>query len=140
LLKEGFAGRASRISFLSHSSKDKPSATKFALDLNFCAVDVWLDDWKLQIGQSLSDGIAKAMDDARYIAILITGNYNLTVWTKTEYKKALSREQTEGRVVYRKQLDLETLVATREPNFRLGRLESRLMLSSLWQSEDDGGL
>jgi hypothetical protein len=31
------------------------------------------------------------------------------------------------RCVYRKQLDLETLVATRGPNFPLGRLEARLM-------------
>ncbi len=39
------------------------------------------------------------MDDARYIAILITENYNKTVWTKTEYKKALAREQKENRTV-----------------------------------------
>jgi len=31
------------------------------------------------------------------------------------------------RCVYRRQLDLETLVATRGPNFPLSRLESRLM-------------
>jgi hypothetical protein len=31
------------------------------------------------------------------------------------------------RWVYRKQLDLDTLVATRGPNFPLSRLESRLM-------------
>jgi hypothetical protein len=31
------------------------------------------------------------------------------------------------RCVYRKQLDLETLVSTRGPNFPLSRLESRLM-------------
>jgi hypothetical protein len=29
--------------------------------------------------------------------------------------------------IYRKQLDLDTLVATRGPNFPLGRLESRLI-------------
>jgi hypothetical protein len=29
------------------------------------------------------------------------------------------------RCVYRKQLDLETLIATREPNFPISRLESR---------------
>lgn len=39
------------------------------------------------------------MNDSRYIAILITENYNQTVWTKTEYKKALSREQKENRTV-----------------------------------------
>jgi hypothetical protein len=70
-----------------------------ATTLNFCAVDVWLDDWELEVGQSLTDEIAKAMDDSRYIAILITENYNKTVWTKTEYKKALSREQKENRTV-----------------------------------------
>jgi hypothetical protein len=39
------------------------------------------------------------------------------------------REETRSmrRCVYRKQLDLETLVCTRGPNFPLGRLEGRLM-------------
>jgi hypothetical protein len=39
------------------------------------------------------------------------------------------REGTKSmrRCVYRKQLDLETLVSTRGPNFPLSRLESRLM-------------
>jgi hypothetical protein len=39
------------------------------------------------------------------------------------------RESTRSirKCVYRKQLDLETLVATRGPNFPLGRLEGRLM-------------
>jgi hypothetical protein len=85
--------------FISHSSRDKEAATHLATTLNFCSVDVWLDDWELEVGQSLTDEIAKAMDDARYIAILITENYNKTVWTKTEYKKALAREQKEGRTV-----------------------------------------
>ena len=39
------------------------------------------------------------------------------------------REGTKSmrRCIYRKQLDLETLVCTRGPNFPLSRLESRLM-------------
>jgi len=53
----------------------------------------------MEVGQSLSDEIARAMDISRFIAILITENYNKTVWTKTEYKKALAREQKEGRTV-----------------------------------------
>lgn len=85
--------------FISHSSRDKAAALQLATTLNFCAVDVWLDDWELEVGQSLTDEIAKAMDESRFIAILITANYNKTVWTKTEYKKALAREQHEGRTV-----------------------------------------
>lgn len=85
--------------FVSHSSRDKTAALQLATTLSFCAVDVWLDDWELEVGQSLTDEIAKAMDASRFIAILITENYNTTVWTKTEYKKALAREQREGRSV-----------------------------------------
>jgi hypothetical protein len=85
--------------FISHSSRDKSEARELAKALNYCAIDVWLDEWELDIGQSLADGIAKAMNDAQYIAILITENYNKTVWTKTEYKKALAREQKEQRII-----------------------------------------
>ena len=85
--------------FISHSSRDKAAASHLATTLNFCAIDVWLDDWELEVGQSLTDEIAKAMDDSRFIAIVITENYNKTVWTKTEYKKALAREQKENRTV-----------------------------------------
>ena len=85
--------------FISHSSRDKAAASHLATTLNFCAVDVWLDDWELEVGQSLTDEISKAMDDSQFITILITENYNTTVWTKTEYKKAVAREQKEGRTV-----------------------------------------
>jgi len=85
--------------FISHSSRDKSAALNLAITLNFCSVDVWLDDWELEVGQSLTDRIAKAMDESQFIAILITENYNKTVWTKTEYKKALAREQKEQRTV-----------------------------------------
>jgi hypothetical protein len=85
--------------FMSHSSRDKAAALNLATTLNFCAIDVWLDDWELDIGQSLTDEISKAMNTSRFIAILITDNYNKTVWTKTEYKKALAREQNEQRTV-----------------------------------------
>ena len=52
------------------------------------------------------------------------------------------REETRSmrRCVYRKQLDLETLVCTRGPNFPLSRLEVAPHVSSLRKSAGDGGL
>ena len=100
MLRERGARRTAKPDiFISHSSRDKAAALRLATTLNFCTLDVWLDDWELEVGQSLTDEIAKAMEDSRFIAILITENYNKTVWTKTEYKKALAREQKEGRNV-----------------------------------------
>lgn len=98
-IKRGAKRTAKPNIFISHSSRDKKAALDLALTLNFCAVDVWLDDWELEVGQSLTDELAKAMMDSRFIAILITENYNKTVWTKTEYKKALARERSEQRTV-----------------------------------------
>lgn len=98
-VKRGVKRTAKPDIFISHSSKDKNKALHLAKILNYCAIDIWLDDWELEVGQSLMDEISKAMEDARYIAILITENYNQSVWTKTEYKKALSREQKEQRTV-----------------------------------------
>jgi hypothetical protein len=85
--------------FLSHSSKDKDLALRLATDLNFCGVDAWLDEWEIQIGQSLTDVLAKAMKQARFVAILVSENYNKSIWTKREYKRALSREEQEDRIV-----------------------------------------
>jgi TIR domain len=85
--------------FISHSSRDKAAALNLATTLNFCSIDVWLDDWELEVGERLTGGIAKAMRGSRFIAILITENYNKTVWTKTEYKRALAREKKEKRTV-----------------------------------------
>lgn len=99
LIERGAKRTAKPDIFISHSSRDKAAAVRLAKTLNYCAIDVWLDDWELEVGQSLTDEIAKAMDEARYIAILITENYNQTVWTKTEYKKALARELKEQRAV-----------------------------------------
>ena len=100
MLRERGARRTAKPDiFISHSSRDKAAALRLATTLNFCTLDVWLDDWELEVGQSLTDEIAKAMEDSRFIAILITENYNKTIWTKTEYKKALAREQKEGRNV-----------------------------------------
>jgi hypothetical protein len=84
---------------LSHSSKDKAIARELATDLTLCGVDAWLDEWEIHLGQSLPDVLAEAMAKSRFIAILMTNNYNTSVWTKTEYKRALTREQNENRIV-----------------------------------------
>lgn len=99
LVERGVRRTAKPDIFISHSSRDKAAARRLAVTLNFCSIDVWLDDWELEVGRSLTDEIGKAMDVSRFIAILITENYNRTVWTKTEYKKALAREQKEQRIV-----------------------------------------
>jgi len=85
--------------FISYSSRDKSIAMRLAATLNLCAVDTWFADWELEPGEKLAMRLNKALEDSRYIAILITKNYNKTVWTKLEYVTAQGREEKEKRTV-----------------------------------------
>ena len=52
------------------------------------------------------------------------------------------RQETKSmrRCVYRKQLDLETLVATRGPELPAIKIGGTVNVPSLWKSKGDGGL
>jgi hypothetical protein len=54
----------------------------------------------------------------------------VATWCRLRPSPARLETRSMRKCVYRKQLDLETLVATRGPNFPLSRLESRLMCPS----------
>jgi len=79
--------------FLSHSSRDKPFVRTLAEDLTFCQVDVWLDEWEMQVGDSLHDSIAMALEKSRFIGVVLGDNFSDSRWAREELKQALSREK-----------------------------------------------
>ncbi|MDQ6706348.1 MAG: TIR domain-containing protein [Acidobacteriota bacterium] len=79
--------------FLSHSSRDKGVVRQLAEDLSFLEVDAWLDEWELQVGDSLHDVIAAAMEKSGYVAIILGDNYADSQWARDEMKQALARER-----------------------------------------------
>jgi hypothetical protein len=79
--------------FLSHSSKDKKFVRKLAEDLTFCEVDVWLDQWELEFGDSLHDVIAAAVENSRFVGVVLSGSSSKSIWARDELKQALSREK-----------------------------------------------
>lgn len=50
-----------RIAFLSHSSMDKPFVRQLAADLTANEVDVWLDEQRIRVGDSIPDKIAQGL-------------------------------------------------------------------------------
>jgi hypothetical protein len=84
--------------FLSHSSRDKTFVRKLAEDLTFCEVDVWLDEWELQAGDSLQDLIGNALEKSRFIGVVLGDNFSDSRWARDELKQALSRERRSDRV------------------------------------------
>jgi hypothetical protein len=67
-----------------------------AEDLTFCQVDVWLDEWEMQVGDT-HDSIAMALEKSRFIGVVIGENFSDSRWVREELKLALSREKRSDR-------------------------------------------
>jgi hypothetical protein len=95
LVRRHAEGRLHRIPdlFLSHSSRDKTLVRKLAEDLTFCQVDVWLDEWEIQVGDSLHDSIGNALEKSRYVGVVLGDNFSDSRWSRDELKQALARER-----------------------------------------------
>lgn len=83
--------------FLSHSAKDKSFVRELAKQLNQLGIDAWLDEWELQVGDSLYTTISQALESSQYVAIVISQNFLESKWAIDEMNQALSRERREGR-------------------------------------------
>ena len=82
--------------FLSHSSKDDQIVFRIAKNLNTCGVDVWLDVWELRVGDDLHQRIADAIAKSKFVAVVVSGRFDDSKWTKGEVSQALSREKAEN--------------------------------------------
>jgi len=78
--------------FLSHSSKDKAFARKLSEELRANGVDVWIDEAELRIGDSLIDKIGSAINEADFIAVILSPNSVNSSWVQKELSLALTKE------------------------------------------------
>lgn len=85
--------------FLSHATKDKPFVRDLAQKLEQSGVNIWLDERELDIGDSLTQKIALAIDKMDYFAIVLSNNSVNSVWVQKELQDALSKELDQKRIV-----------------------------------------
>lgn len=83
--------------FLSHSSKNKALVKKLARDLNILEIDVWLDSWEINIGDSLYEKLSSAIEESKFIALIISKEFKESQWANQELKQAIAREIRIGR-------------------------------------------
>lgn len=85
--------------FLSHTSADKQIARRLALELAKAGVDVWLDEWAIRVGESISRQIDDALRDCRYLILLLSPAAVQSKWVEKEWRAAFWREAESGNVV-----------------------------------------
>ena len=78
--------------FLGHSHKDKPFVRRLAKDLDRLSVDVWIDQWELEPGDSLHAGIGAALRTSAYMGLVLSPDSARSRWCKAELEQSLARE------------------------------------------------
>jgi TIR domain len=81
-VNRGFARRRGRLAlhrrpdiFISHSSRDKAFVRKLVQNLNKVGVDAWLDEWELDVGESLHRSLGLALEKSRFVGIIISPKF-----------------------------------------------------------------
>lgn len=78
--------------FLSHNSNDKPFVRRLAKRLANKNVVVWLDEAKIQIGDSLVNQISEAILEVDFVIVVISRNSVSSPWVQKEISLAMSKE------------------------------------------------
>ena len=84
--------------FLSHSSVDKDLARRLARDLQAVNIDVWLDQWEIQVGEEFAQSIKKGVDDAAYVIVLLTPDSIASHWVDQEWRQKFEAEAKTKRI------------------------------------------
>ena len=83
--------------FLSYNNKDKKFVHKLALDLQSQGISVWIDDWAIKGGQSISDSVQKALTQYDVFIIVLSPNSVKSMWVKEELRVAFKRRLSRSR-------------------------------------------
>jgi hypothetical protein len=78
--------------FLSHSSEDKPLARRIARDLQAAGHYVWLDEWEIHVGHSITQKIQQGLEKTDFVVVLLTRRSVESGWVEKEWQSRIGRE------------------------------------------------
>jgi predicted nucleotide-binding protein len=103
--------------FVSYSRTDQHFARRLVSDLPH-QVEVWIDEAQILVGDSLTDRIADAIQDAEFIIAILSSQSVQSRWVREELRQAETR-----RMLGHKMTILPVLISDCElPPFLQGRL------------------
>lgn len=80
------------VAFLSHSSKDKALIRQLAADLANAGIDVWLDEQRILVGDSIAEKIGQGLAQSDFFVIALSSNSVGSTWVQKELNNALIQE------------------------------------------------
>ena len=80
------------VAFVSHSTKDKPFIRQLSADLVGAGIDVWLDEHRILVGDSITEKIGQGLAQSDYFVIALSEASVKSEWVKKELSRALISE------------------------------------------------
>lgn len=78
--------------FISYSHRDKSFVNKLTSLLIESGIAVFFDEADIAVGDSLADSLHRAVQDARYVLVVMSPDYFASLWATKELELGLSQE------------------------------------------------
>lgn len=78
--------------FLSHSSRDKAVVEKLASELRRRNISVWLDEWEIDVGDSITEKVQQGLKEARFVGVWLTAHSITSGWVTKEWQTKIYHE------------------------------------------------
>lgn len=77
--------------FISHRKADVTLAERLAQEIKAAGHEVWFDDWKIDIGDSIVEKINQGLEGTAYL-VLCYSSSGMSDWVNREWMSALARQ------------------------------------------------
>ena len=78
--------------FVSHRSSDVATAVKLAEEIRNAGHNVWLDEWEINLGDSIIDRMNQGLTGATFLVICCSSAGVVVPWMGREWMSALARQ------------------------------------------------
>src|SRR5580704_6705666 len=78
--------------FICHRGADQAAAERLARELRERGHDVWLDTWKIELGDSIIERINSGLFAASYLVLCCSAAQSTSAWMDREWMSALARQ------------------------------------------------
>jgi TIR domain len=77
--------------FISHRKSDAQQAEQLANELRDAGHEVWFDEWKIDVGDSIVERINQGLEGSKYL-VLCYSSSGLSPWVNREWMSVLAQQ------------------------------------------------
>ena len=78
--------------FVSHRSEDMDAARQLSVDLQARGHEVWLDEWEINVGDSIIEKIDSGLEAIQFLILCYSGAGVHSPWMSREWMSTLARQ------------------------------------------------